>query len=372
LQAIQRNEAGTPLPKTWRACMGAGTAQAGLRADWQRQLGQVVQQCGFQGARMTGLGPLGQQGWQALDMLGDYLTELEVLPVWRVNGPEGPFELASLIRHCIARYGVGRVRSWRFEMPTDERYGLRRQALKSLDDRLSVGVALPLSRLRRFLQDQEADFLTVCGAPDVGQFQQARRILAAAGRALPLHWDAVRAAYGMDDALHMALRLAQLHLACAVPAESLALSSFSGLCNEGAYMIDAYGVQQPSGHAYRMLSALGDTELARGPGWVTTQNAQGRIRALAWTDPSNPLSLQLSGFRPGARVMTETLDAAHGWAYPVWRQMGCPEVLSRYQAQALRHAALHTDVFWHQADLQGRLEWRMPGPGDALVLLKES
>lgn len=372
LEAVRTGMQGELLPKVWRACVGAGAAQEGLRADWQRQLGQVVQQCGFEGARMTGMSQLGRQGWQALDTVNDYLAELEVLPVWRVDSTEGIGELESLVRHSIARYGAGWVRRWRFELPGDERYGVRRQALKELDSRLSVGATLPLSKLKRFAQEEDADFVTVCGAPDVGHLHQARRALAGAEKAWALHWDAVRAAYGMDDALHLAIRVTQLHLACTMLTASLTVTSFSGICNDGAFMMDAYGVQQPGGHAYRMLSALGDEEISRGAGWILTRDVRGRQRALAWSEPCAPACLWLTGLRPHARVMTEKLDAAHGWAYPVWRQMGCPEVLSRYQAQALRYAALHTEVVWHQADAQGCLSWQLPGAPDAMVLLVES
>jgi xylan 1,4-beta-xylosidase len=175
----------------------------------------------------------------------------------------------------------------------------------------------------------------------------------------------------MEDSLHSALLLPQMHLTCGGLVNSLSLASFSGICGEGAYMIDAYGIQQPSSHAYRMLDALGETELARGAGWVLTRDGQGHIRAMAWSDPDNEPALLITGLRPNTRLMRERLDETHGWAYPVWQQMGCPRSLSRYQAQALRHAALHTDITWMQTDAQGNLTWNLPAQGAALMLLKE-
>ena len=41
--------------KAWRKCIGAGRANEGLRADWQEQLRQVKQDCGFEYIRMHGL-----------------------------------------------------------------------------------------------------------------------------------------------------------------------------------------------------------------------------------------------------------------------------------------------------------------------------
>jgi xylan 1,4-beta-xylosidase len=44
-----------PLAATPKACIGAGRVAEGLRADWQRQLAYVKQECGFTYLRMHGL-----------------------------------------------------------------------------------------------------------------------------------------------------------------------------------------------------------------------------------------------------------------------------------------------------------------------------
>ncbi len=44
-----------PTPRTHNFCVGAGRANEGLRADWQRQLQEVRNECGFRYLRFHGL-----------------------------------------------------------------------------------------------------------------------------------------------------------------------------------------------------------------------------------------------------------------------------------------------------------------------------
>ena len=44
-----------PLNTMFKVCVGAGRANEGLRADWQRQLTYVQKECGFTYLRMHGL-----------------------------------------------------------------------------------------------------------------------------------------------------------------------------------------------------------------------------------------------------------------------------------------------------------------------------
>ena len=44
-----------PLDTMFKFCVGAGRANEGLRADWQRQLAYAHRECGFQYIRMHGL-----------------------------------------------------------------------------------------------------------------------------------------------------------------------------------------------------------------------------------------------------------------------------------------------------------------------------
>ena len=81
-----------PLNTMFKACVGAGRANEGLRADWQRQLAYVHEQCGFTYIRMHGL--LGddmgvyredskgrpEYNWQYIDELYDFLLRIHMKP----------------------------------------------------------------------------------------------------------------------------------------------------------------------------------------------------------------------------------------------------------------------------------------------------
>src|SRR5664280_64985 len=73
-------------------CVGAGRANEGLRADWQRQLQKVRDQCGFRYLRFHGLfcddmgvyqeDPKGNPiyNWQYVDELFDFLERIGMKP----------------------------------------------------------------------------------------------------------------------------------------------------------------------------------------------------------------------------------------------------------------------------------------------------
>ena len=142
-----------PLNTMFKTCVGAGRANEGLRADWQRQLSYVHKECGFTYVRMHGL--LGddmgvyredKQGrpeynWQYIDELYDFLLRIGMKPFvelgftpgalasgaktifwWKgnVTKPRDPKKWQDLIRALVAhfreRYGEDEVRTWYFEV----------------------------------------------------------------------------------------------------------------------------------------------------------------------------------------------------------------------------------------------------------------
>ena len=142
-----------PLDTTFKQCVGAGRANEGLRADWQRQLAYVHKECGFTYIRMHGIfcDDMGvyredKQGrpeynWQYIDELYDYLHSIGMKPFvelsftpgamasgrqtifwWRgnVTQPRDPGKWEGLIRAFVAhlkeRYGDDEVRTWYFEV----------------------------------------------------------------------------------------------------------------------------------------------------------------------------------------------------------------------------------------------------------------
>lgn len=142
-----------PMSRMYNFCVGAGRANEGLRADWQRQLRLVREQCGFRYIRFHGLftddmgvyfeDPQGRPAynWQYVDELFDFITgigmkpfiELGFMPNALASGPQTIFWwrgnvtppkdyakweafIAAFARHVTARYGADEVRSWYFEV----------------------------------------------------------------------------------------------------------------------------------------------------------------------------------------------------------------------------------------------------------------
>jgi len=150
--ADARKEKG-PLNHMFNFCVGAGRANEGLRADWQRQLIFVHRECGFRYLRMHGLlsddmGVYQEDAkgnavynWQYIDSLYDALLETGVKPFvelgfmpqalasgtqtifwWRgnVTQPKDAAKWAALVqallKHWTERYGEKEVASWYFEV----------------------------------------------------------------------------------------------------------------------------------------------------------------------------------------------------------------------------------------------------------------
>lgn len=142
-----------PLNRMFQFCVGAGRANEGLRADWQRQLRRVREECGFRYIRFHGLfcDDMGiyredREGrpiynWQYLDELFDFIVSIGMKPFvelgfmptplasgsqtifwWRGNvTPPKDYAkwealVAAFVQHCTERYGRDEVRSWYFEV----------------------------------------------------------------------------------------------------------------------------------------------------------------------------------------------------------------------------------------------------------------
>ncbi len=149
-----------PTNRMFNACVGAGRAGEGLRADWQQQLAYVQKECGFRYIRMHGLlcdemavytedrngKPL--YNFMYVDVLFDFLhsigmkpfVELGFMPTplasgsktifwWRgnVTPPKDYDKWAGLVRalveHCTERYGADEVKTWYFEVWNEPNLG---------------------------------------------------------------------------------------------------------------------------------------------------------------------------------------------------------------------------------------------------------
>ena len=147
-----RNE-GTQYTPYWKNCVGAGRANEGLRAGFQRHLKQIQEQVGFRYLRFHGLlhddmfvlrkNENGERiyNFQYIDELFDTLLNLNIRPFvelgffpsclkggsaaqfwWKANvtppkSLDGWCELIDrLIHHWLRRYGAAEVRTWYFEV----------------------------------------------------------------------------------------------------------------------------------------------------------------------------------------------------------------------------------------------------------------
>ena len=152
ISADLRQTAG-PLDTMFKFCVGAGRANEGLRADWQRQLTYAHRECGFEYIRMHGLftDDMGvyrqdrngnpEYNWQYIDELFDFLHDIGMKPFvelsfmpsalasgsktifwWRgnVTPPKDMTKWANFMRafvqHVQERYGDAEVRMWYFEV----------------------------------------------------------------------------------------------------------------------------------------------------------------------------------------------------------------------------------------------------------------
>jgi xylan 1,4-beta-xylosidase len=149
-----------PLNTMFKDCVGAGRANEGLRADWQRQLTRVHNECGFTYIRMHGLfcDDMGvytedksgqpQYNWQYIDKLYDFLqsigmkpfVELGFMPSRLASGSQTIFWwkgnvtlpkdfkkwedfIRAFTTHLRDRYGDDEVKTWYFEVWNEPNLG---------------------------------------------------------------------------------------------------------------------------------------------------------------------------------------------------------------------------------------------------------
>lgn len=152
-------------------------------------------------------------------------------------------------------------------------------------------------------------------------------------------------------------------------------SAFHG----GFGLINYQGIVKPTFHAYRFLAALGDEVLERPAGGIVTRHrGSGKLAALVYHyPPEMPLtvpasfdspakaeatlglgqlevvSVTLSGLRPGAPVIIETLSQRAGNIIATWKSLGAPASPSRAETAQLRQSAMATQQENLAADAEG-------------------
>jgi len=149
---VDLNDVKGVLPQSSNLCVGAGRANEGLRADWQRQLKMAHDECGFKYIRFHGLlsDDMGVYfedkgksvyNWQYIDELFDFLLRIKMKPFvevgfmpgglasgsntifwWRGNvTPPRDYQkwddlIKATVNHWVERYGEEEVASWYFEI----------------------------------------------------------------------------------------------------------------------------------------------------------------------------------------------------------------------------------------------------------------
>jgi xylan 1,4-beta-xylosidase len=165
----------------------------------------------------------------------------------------------------------------------------------------------------------------------------------------------------------------------------------------GFGMINLQGIVKPAFHAYRFMSQLGDELLNKSASGVVTRCSKTkRLLAIAWhyppevkqtvpasfdsrdqanatlaTGKSEPMNIELTGLKPGANILVETLDKQSGNALAAWEELGKPDNLSREQTKLLREKAAATKRESFVADMNGFFKLQRIIEPWSVVLLKE-
>lgn len=365
----------------------------------------------------------------ALDDLFDRLLAENTHPALRVDLPApvvaagriGPF-VTRFAHHYEDRYGSPELRLWSFEIGPPAvgdyiaAYRSAAAALKAADPQLRVGG--PLESLTG-ITGAPVDFVTAryfppVGAPADAVAAELRRLkaLVAAGsfpRAqLELTgWSSPASAVDfIHDSLPAAAWILRNTLELGDDSDGVRYGAFSdqaegegaasGVFHGGPGLMNAQGVVKPAFHAYRYLNALGDELLTAAPGGIATRRkSSGRVVLLAYNVPAEqatawpaaadlaaadrlagqgtarPLSISLSGLRPGGQILIEMLDLTHGNASEAWERMGAPAEPTRPALAVLQSGAREMRLEYRQADELGRFTFSSSLPPWAVLLLRE-
>lgn len=149
----------------------------------------------------------------------------------------------------------------------------------------------------------------------------------------------------------------------------------------GFGLLTMHGIKKPSYLAYRFLNHLGHELLQRTDCFAMTKDEEGKLRGIFYHYPEELLStvpiaeypdhkkaediqaigsaltlqLELTGNRPHAVFLLETLDSNHGNAAALWKEFDYPKNLTRSQQQALLQYAESLEKKELHADSDGTL-----------------
>lgn len=165
----------------------------------------------------------------------------------------------------------------------------------------------------------------------------------------------------------------------------------------GFGMINLQGIVKPTFQAYRFMNALGDELLGNFSGGVVTRSSKTRrLSAIAYHYPPEMpqtvlasfdsrdkayetlslgkpalLTIELTGLKPGAKIIIETLDQQNGNALAAWEALGKPNNVSREQAKLLHEKAAATKREAFVADATGSFPLRRAIEPWSVLLIRE-
>lgn len=388
------------LPHFWERCFGSDRTAIGLRAQWREDLVRVHPETGMQAVRCHGLfddemgiALAGAGNWNFLyvDQIYDFMLDHGVRPFVELSFmPEAMASSANRVffyrgnvspprrwqdwydmvqafsRHCIRRYGIREVSTWKFEVwnepnisfwagSQEEYFELYRQstlALKEVDRRLSVGgpATAQLSWIPDMIRfcsqkDVPIDFVSshiyptdpqkhIFGKSHAYPYDQVipagvklakQQIESSAMPSLPLwitEWSSQNPAFIADTLKH-----------CIGLTEAMSYWTFSnvfeeqgvpkGVFNRSFGLLDQCGIARPSLHAFNFLHRLGAVRLQASDGPVlATRRPDGSLVILIWNliphknaqDMANGNPVSQGGGKSGSKRLEKTVHLKlEGW-----------------------------------------------------------
>jgi xylan 1,4-beta-xylosidase len=257
----------------------------------------------------------------------------------------------------------------------------------------------PQSRVRRNIDSTHADLATLRRIVDHSAYPKAEIQLT--------EWSSSPSPLDHShDSLAAAAFIAKTNLESIGLVDSLSYWVFTDVFEEerktdsvfhgGFGLINYQQIVKPAFTAYRFMNDLGDSELARTEGGILTRDSSDRRLSgifynypteikvslpktatveeadkIVETGSARALDVTLTGLKPGAIFLLETLDKTHGNPVLTWEQMGRPEPPTREQTSLLKRSAWATKQEYLHAEINGRLSIRRPIEAWTVILLKQ-
>jgi xylan 1,4-beta-xylosidase len=459
---------GTPLVHVWEHTVGSGHATLALRADYQRQLARAHAELGFGHVRFHGIldddmGTLVDEfdapvySFFNADQIIDFLlsigmrpfVELSFMPSMLASGSDIVFHyrgnitpprdfaawgtlVTDLVGHWVARYGLGEVRQWLFEVWNEpnlaafwtgtrddyfELYATTVKAIKAIDPALRVGGPATannawIPELLGFCQRAQMplDFISTHHYPTdafgmPGDDTPAQ--LAASHRSvlreqatvaqreacgLPLYYTEWATSSNPFDDLHDQPYAAAFIIKTCLEARDLVQAysywTFSDIFEENYFNSNAFhggfglltidGIAKPAYRAFELLHRLGDQIFAVAGEhptvdcWVTRTAKTVTILAVNSQLPHHPVATETVTIElAGAAIVSaivERIDDGHANARAAWLAMGSPERPLPGQVAALDVASRL--IAEPTSHSAGTFELVLPPQGSALITVE--